>query len=159
MKKINQRSYKKALIWIVKILRKHKIKFNILGGLAAYAYGSKRMLIDIDIAMKNENLRKIIPDVKDYLIEYPHLSKSKNWICYFMELRYKGITIEISGDKGCKMLNSKTKKWENLGDILSKPLNKRVLGLTLPVIPKKRLIAYKSRLMRKIDKFDIKNIK
>jgi len=158
MKAINQNSYKKALKWIVKILKKKNIKFNILGGLAAYAYGSKRMLVDIDLAMKNKDFQKILPDVKNYVVEPPHFSKSKNWQCYFMELKYKGITIEFGGDKGCKMLNSETKKWENLGDGLSKTVYKKVFGLNLPLISKKELIAYKKKLMRDVDIVDLRNL-
>jgi len=74
MKKINQKSYEKTLKWIVEILEKRKIRFNVLGGLAAYAYGSKRMLIDIDLAMKNEDYQKILQDIKDYVVEPTHFS-------------------------------------------------------------------------------------
>ena len=47
MKKVNQKQYVPALKWIVKLLKKEKIKFNILGGLAAYVYGSKRIINDV----------------------------------------------------------------------------------------------------------------
>jgi len=109
--KIDQKKYKKVLKWIVGILKNKKIKFNILGGLAAYAYGSKRMLVDIDLAIKNEDLQKLAYEVKDYLIEEPHLSKSENWEGYYMEIEKDGITIEIGGNKGCKFLDPNTKKW------------------------------------------------
>lgn len=158
MKKVNQISYKKTLKWIVGILEKRKIKFNVLGGLAAYAYGSKRMLVDIDLAMRNNDFQKILPDVKKYIVEPPHFSKSENWQCYFMELKYKGITIEIGGDKGCKMLNSKTGKWQKRKDGLSKHVTKKVFGLSLPIIPKKELIEYKKELMRDVDMIDLKNL-
>ena len=156
-KKINQKTYEKTLKWIVKILKRKKIKFNILGGLAAYAYGSKRMLVDIDLAMKNEDFQKLLSDVKEFVIEPPHFSKSENWECYYMELQKDGITIEIGGDKGCKFLDSKTKKWKKLGDGLSKPTIKKGFGLGLPILPKKELIAYKKKLMRDVDKIDLKN--
>jgi hypothetical protein len=76
-----------------------------------------------------------------------------------MEFKYKGITIEVGGDKGCKMFNSKTKKWENMKDGLTKPTIKKVLGLNLPIIPKKNLISYKTKLKRKVDLIDLKYIK
>lgn len=158
MKKINQKVYGQTLKWIVGILEAKKIRFNVLGGLAAYAHGSKRMLVDIDLAMRNKDFQKILPDVKNYVVEPPHFSKSENWQCYFMELEYKGITIEIGGDKGSKMLNSKTKKWQKLGDGLSKPVYKKVFGLSLPVISKKELIEYKKKLMRDVDIIDLKNL-
>lgn len=158
-KPVNQKDYRKALVWIVGILKKHKIKYNILGGLAARAYGSKRRLVDIDLSMKNSDFKKLLPDIKDHIVEAPHYSISKNWKCYFMEFKYKGITIEVGGDKGCKMFNSKTKKWENMKDGLTKPTIKKVLGLNLPIIPKKNLISYKTKLKRKVDLIDLKYIK
>ncbi len=158
MKKINQKAYRKTLKWIVEVLKRKKIRFNVLGGLAAYAYGSKRMLVDIDLAIKNKDFLKLAKDVEEYLVEEPHFSKSKNWECYYMEIKYDGITIEIGGDRGCKFLDSKTKKWQKLGDGLSKSTIKKVLGLSLPIIPKKELIAYKKKLMRKVDIIDLKNL-
>ncbi|MBU1245622.1 MAG: hypothetical protein ABIJ20_00395 [Nanoarchaeota archaeon] len=158
MKKIDQKVYEKTLKWIVRLLKKRKIQFNVLGGLAAYAYGSKRMLVDIDLTMKNEDFQKILSDVKDYVIEPPHFSKSENWECYYMELEKDGITIEIGGDKGCKFLDSKTRKWEKLGDSLSKPTIKEVFGIDLPIISKNKLIRYKKKLMREVDVIDLKNL-
>ena len=158
MKKINQKSYKNTLKWIVEILKKRRIKFNVLGGLAAYTYGSKRSLVDIDLAMKNEDFMKLAKDVKEYIVEEPHFSKSKNWECYYMEIKYKGITIEIGGNHGCKFLDSKTGKWQKLGDCLSKPTIKKLFGLSLPIIPKKELIAYKKKLMRNVDITDLRNL-
>ena len=75
-----------------------------------------------------------------------------------MELEKDGITIEIGGDKGCKIFNSKTKKWHNFSDILSKPTIKRIFDLELPIISKKKLIKYKKKLMRDIDIIDLKNL-
>ena len=77
-KEIDQKSYEKTLKWIVEILKRKKIRFNVLGGLAAYAYGSKRMLVDIDLAMINEDFQKLLPEVKEYVVEPPHFSKSEN---------------------------------------------------------------------------------
>ena len=148
MKKRSE-NYEQALKWIVRILKRKKVRFNIIGGLAAYAYGSKRMLWDIDLAMKNKDFLKILPDVKEYVVEAPHYSKSKNWQCYYMELKYKGIAIEIGGAEGAKMLDSKTGKWKKLGDGLSKPVIREVFGLKLPIISKKNLIAYKKETHEK----------
>ena len=151
-------NYRKALSWITKILKKKKIKFNVLGGLAAYSYGSKRSLWDIDLIIKNQDFKKILPDVKNQIVERPHFSKSRNWQCYFMELKYLGKTIEIGGSQNCKILNSRTKKWQKV-NLLSKSTRKKVLDLNLPIIPKQQLISYKSKLNRQVDRLDIQNIK
>ncbi len=157
-KEVDQKSYVKTLKWIVNVLKRKRIQFNILGGLAAYAHGSKRMLVDIDLSMKNEDFQKLLPEVKEYVVEPPHVSKSENWECYYMELEKDGITIEIGGDKGCKFLDSKTGQWQTLGDELSKSTIKKIFGLELPIISKKELVEYKRKLMRDVDKIDLKNL-
>lgn len=156
MKKINQKSYEKALKWIVRILRNRKIRFSVLGGLAAYTYGSKRMLVDIDLFMEEKDFQKLLPYVKDYVVESPQVIDGKSWRCYYMELRYNGIAIEIGGNK-CKIRDSKTGKWEKISGMTT-PSIKKVFGINLPVIPKKELISYKKKLMRKVDVIDLKNL-
>lgn len=58
---------KKAFRWIVNILKKQKIPFQITGGLAAQVYGSKRRLNDIDIEIPENRFNDILPDVKKYI--------------------------------------------------------------------------------------------
>jgi len=83
------------------------------------------MLVDIDLAMKNEDFHRISPDVKDYIVELPPFVKGKNWRCYSMEIRYNEITIEIGGNN-CKIRDSKTGKWQRV-EGLSKAVNKKYL--------------------------------
>ena len=52
------RNTKKALTWIVRVLRKYKVSFQISGGFAARAYGATRELADIDIYIPNKAFDK-----------------------------------------------------------------------------------------------------
>ena len=161
MKKIDQQKYKEALKWIVKILKKENIRFNILGGLAAYAYGSKRILFDIDLSMSYKDMKKLTKITKKYVVEEPWKGTSSTslWKGGYMELNYKGIAIEIGETENTKFLNKNTKKWEKFPDGLKNSINKKVLGLILPIMPKKDLINYKSKLKRDVDLIDLKNLK
>ncbi|TSC64073.1 MAG: hypothetical protein G01um101491_374, partial [Parcubacteria group bacterium Gr01-1014_91] len=46
---------KKVLKFLVDTLNKNKIAFQVSGGLGAIAYGSKRELRDIEIAINKKN--------------------------------------------------------------------------------------------------------
>lgn len=159
MKKVNQKKYKKALKWVVEILRRNKIKFNVLGGLAAYAYGSKRMLVDIDFSMSYKNMKKLAGLTKEHVVEFPEKVSEDLWKGGYMEINYKGIAIEIGEAGKTKFFNSKLKKWEKFPEGLAISKDRNVLGLNIPVMPKKNLIKYKSKLGRDVDIVDLSNLK
>lgn len=148
-------STKEALGWIIKILRKHKIKFQITGGLAAIIYSSPRKLYDIDIELPEDDLSKILPDVEKYLIEGPEEYIDKSFDMKLLTLRYKGQLIDIAVMNGEKEFDKEKKKWTQL-QVNFHPATKRAFGLNLPVIPKEDLIAYKKRIGRVEDKEDLK---
>jgi len=137
------------------ILRKNKIPFQISGGLAARIYGSTRELADIDIDIPEERFEEILPAVKKFIIFGPAKYKDKNWDLYLMTLKYKSQEIDLCGYKRAKIFDTKRKKWISYPTDLSHVNCKRIFGLTVSVVPKKNLIEYKSKLLRRVDKTDL----
>ena len=149
---------KRALVWIVGILKKNKIPFQVVGGLAARAWGSKRELWDIDLIVPEEALGKLADLTKDYGVEGPDYSKSdESWQNYsYLELNYNEQNIEIAATtEETKIFDKQTKKWTPWIVDFSKSVMKEVEGLELPVMPLKSLLDYKKKLNRKVDKIDI----
>ena len=103
-----------ALKWILSILDKNKIPYQITGGLAAKIYGSKRKLIDIDIAIPKKYFQKLFSLTKEYVEYGPKEIKGKLWQAYYMKLKYKGQIIEIDSF-GTKIFDKKEKKWKGIG--------------------------------------------
>ena len=145
------RSAKPAFIWIISILKKRKIPFQISGGMAARVWGAKRELADIDINVDLENFDEILPEVKKFVIFGPGKYKDKNWDLYEMTLRYRGQEIDICRASDQKIFNKNTKKWESLRIDFSTSRNKQVFGLPVSVMPKDELIDYKIKLRRPVD--------
>jgi hypothetical protein len=143
-----------ALEWIVGILDKHKLAFQISGGLAVKVYGSKRKLVDIDIDIKDKDFVKIIKEVKKYAIFGPRRFKDKNWDLMLMTLNYRGQKIDICGK--AKIYDKNNKKWIQLKPVTS--IYQKINGMYLPFTPKKDLIWYKNKLLRKVDILDIREL-
>src|SRR5688572_2596281 len=105
---------KKALIWIIDILKKYQIPFQITGGLAAMAYGATRPLEDIDIDIPDDQFDRIISDVQPYITYGPSRFKNDKWDLMLMTLNYEGQEIDLSGADSVSVFDEKTKKWIKL---------------------------------------------
>lgn len=149
---------KKALFWIVAILRKYRIPFQISGGLAARLYGSERKLADIDIDVPRKTLLKVLPDVRRYIIFGPARYKDQNWDLNMITLRYCGQEIDLCGIEGAKIFYKRLKKWVPYRTDLSKAIRRRLYNLSVPVISRKELIRYKTKLARRVCLEDVRQI-
>ena len=149
------RRTKAAFTWIVGLLRKNKIPFQIFGGFAANIYGSNRALVDIDIEIPESRFSDIIPEIKRYIIEGPERYKDENFDVFYLSLIYKGQEIDICGIETQRLFNQKTGKWFKRNIDLTRANRKKVFSLFVPVIPRKDLISYKKKLGRDMDVQDV----
>lgn len=152
------RRTKNAFNWIVAILRKNKIPFQINGGLAARIYGSRRPLADIDIDIPEKRFQEILPCIRKYIAFGPARYKDKNWDLFLATLRYKGQEIDLCGSQNAKIFDKSEKKWVQLPVILSQAKRKKVFGTMVKVVSKKELLAYKNKLRRRVDIADVEMI-
>jgi hypothetical protein len=149
------RKTKEAFIWIISILRKHKIPFHITGGFAANIYGSTRPLADIDIEVSNENVYKIQQEVLPYIIYGPQRYKDNEFDLLLMTLKYKNQEIDICGICDQKLFDKQLKKWTEEKIDLSKSTKKKVYNFFVSVMPLKDLILYKKKIARDVDVADV----
>lgn len=147
---------KAAFLWIVGILRKNKIPYQITGGFAAKIYGSKRPLADIDIDIPENSFDKILPEVKNYITFGPKQYRAQGFDVLLMTLKYKGQLIDLSGARKCVIFNKTKNRWEKTPANLNKFRVKKVFAKKVKVILKNELVAYKSKLQRRVDKTDIR---
>ncbi len=145
-----------AFHWIVDILQKHQIPFQIEGGLAVRAYGSERELADIDIVFPDERFEELLPELKEYITFGPTHHDDGSWSYALMTLLYEGQEIDIVGSSGQKYFDKDEKIWIAHPSDFSDCQYLDIYGLKVPVISKKKLIAYKKKLGRDVDLEDIK---
>ncbi len=151
-------STKEAFNWIIGILRKHNIRFQISGGLAARLYGATRPIADIDIEMSDDGFDKILSDVKKYVVFGPERYIDETFNVQLLTLNYKDQEIDLSGENGEKIFDKKLGKWADNDVNFSTAVNMKAFGLDVPVISKEALIKYKSLIQRDVDWSDIKEI-
>jgi predicted nucleotidyltransferase len=147
---------KAALIWIVDILNKHAIPFQIGGGFAAYVYGAKRAIHDIDIALPTNKLELLLPEVREYIIHDLKEHKDSHWEFTGMTLEYKGQEIDLVGAQAKRYLDEKTQTWIVSENDFSTSEFREIYGITVPLMAKEQLIAYKKKLGREVDIADVK---
>lgn len=149
---------KTALIWIINILQRHDIPFQITGGLAARAYGAVRELADIDIDIPEDKFELIIKEVEPYIVCGPDYFKDDCWNIYLLSLRYKDQDIDLGGAYHTSIYDQKNKTWIKLVTDFSAIEYKEIMGVKLPVIAREELIAYKKILARPVDLLDIQQM-
>jgi hypothetical protein len=152
---MEKRNTKEAFCWIVGLLNKHQIPFQISGGFAARLYGSQRELADIDIGIQDGRFDDLYPDVKEYVIFGPARYLDNEWDLKLMTLKYEGQEIDIAGEDDIKIFDKENKSWISGGEDISLAQKQKIYGLSVPVIPKKALIAYKRKIMREVDRLDL----
>jgi hypothetical protein len=148
------RDTKAAFVWIVNILTTLNVPFQIVGGLAAKAYGVNRDLWDIDIDIPEDKFALVKPQVNDFVIFGPARIKEKPWDVVVMTLKYQGQAIDLGSDRA-KIFNQLTGEWHQLNTDFAQSVWMELYGLQVPVISRQDLIAYKKILGRAVDLADI----
>ncbi len=146
---------KKSLLWIVEILNKHNVPFVISGGFSAKIYGSLRPLNDIDIDIPVEYFKTILADIKPYITYGPDHYTDERWDLQLITLNHEGQEIDLSGGDTVRICDARTGQWHNMPTDFTNVEQKKVFGITVPVIPPKDLIDYKSMLAGDHQKIDI----
>jgi len=152
---MKEKSTETALKWIIGILNKYSIPFQIGGGFAAYVYGVQRPIYDIDIALPTNKLAVLVPEVQQYITHELKEHKDSHWEFVGMTLKYKGQEIDLVGAQGKKYLDEKTQTWITSENDFSTSETREVFGIRIPLMAKEKLIAYKKNLGREVDLIDV----
>ena len=148
-----------AFKWIITLLWKHKIPFQITGGLAARAYGATRPLNDIDIDIPEDRFAELVPDVKEYITFGPARQIDERWDVFALVLEYEGQEIDITGANTVRVCDARTQEWVDLLANFSIAEMRELFGMRVPVINREELIAYKMMLEGKHQQEDIDALK
>lgn len=153
------KTVRRALVWIVDALNRHGVPYQVVGGLAARAYGARRGLVDIDIYVPFDEAAGLLEELQPHVAWGPEHFVDDSWDITFMKIDYRGQRIEL-GDSSTepKFFNWKDRRWEVQRVDYERSAIAEVFGVEVLVMPKDELLRYKSALGREVDVADIEQI-
>ncbi len=145
-----------ALEWLISLLKRHGVSYQIVGGLAARAYGAQRPLVDIDLYVPMEQLQGAMPQLSPYLIRNPRPTQSAFWRLTYLALDYRGVPIQIADSSADPhFYNRKDQRWEPQIIDYAASCRATLYGVEVNVMPRDELLRYKALLDREVDRADI----
>ncbi len=144
-----------ALKWIVEELERRSIPFALVGGAASNAFGTTRPLNDIDIDVPAACLPALAKELEPFKTFGPERSTSECFDCDVLGFLFQGQEIELSGADTFRIKNVVTGEWLPWPTDLSAVERCVFFGLTVPVMNRKALIAYKRLAGRDTDLMDV----
>ena len=88
-----------ALRWISEVRARTGAQYQVVGGLAARAYGATRPLIDLDFYVPAQDLPRVLASVRDSWVWGPEHFRDENWDLTFAKLKKHGVQIELARRK------------------------------------------------------------
>ncbi len=146
-----------ALIYITDLLQTNEIPFQLVGGMAARAYGALRPIADIDFLVPGDELERIAALTSEHVVRAPSPYQDAHWDMTFMALEYDGQRIELGASED-KYYDQLAGCWRDAAVDLAQSELREVLGVVVPTMPLEELLAYKRRLGRQVDLQDIEEI-
>ena len=145
-----------ALAWIVAVLERHHVPYQVVGGLAAQAYGAQRPLVDIDLYVPLEQATEALAEWKPFIVREPLPHRSAAWDLVYLALSYQGVWIEI-GDSSThpRFYNARDQRWEWQAIDYAASRVCMLYRIAVAVMPRAELLRYKAMLDREVDHLDI----
>lgn len=147
-----------ALIWILSVLTKNKIPYQIVGGLAARIYRANRPIVDIDMYIPASAGSFLAVELVEYVTKPLMHYVEDLWDLEYFQITYRGQKIEIGLSPRAKIFDKVSNKWLEQRIQFSKSTSGVFNGVNILVIPKSELLAYKKILGREVDVLDIVEI-
>ncbi len=151
-------NFETSLKWIVSIFNKYSIDYQLVGGVAARAYGSQREINDIDFYIDFNDFARIENEIKPYLTWGPSHYVDSHWDITFLKLFYNNQQIEIGNSNKCFIFSKQDNSWIEQVINFDQFNEIKVSNTLVKVIKKENLIKYKMILHRDVDIQDIKMI-
>ena len=150
---------KEVLRFLVQTLNEEDIVFQVSGGLAAIAHGGTRPLYDIDLEIHKKDVEKVRTLFREYITEDWNNDldgPDDQFDIWMMKLEIRGVPIDINQVEEVYLISRTGERTLQPSGMDTEP--KVLEGVTLPVLKKEALIAYKKILARDTDLIDVEQL-
>jgi len=140
-------------------VREHGVPYQVVGGLAARAYGAHRPLADIDLYVPLDRAAGLLQEIRPFVSWGPKHYVDEAWDISFLKADYYGQWVELGDSSSVpRFYNKKGGRWETQWIDYANSASVSVFGVEIEAMPKCDLIRYKSSLGREVDMIDIKQM-
>lgn len=148
-----------ALAWLVNLPDRYAVPYQIVGGLAAHAYGATRPVVDVDLYMPFDQAQPFLAEIQPFIVRQPLPHRSESWDLVYLALEYVDVYIEI-GDSSThpRFYNRIDSRWEDQRLEYDSSVTETLFGVALKVMPRDELVRYKRMLDREVDYADLEEM-
>lgn len=147
----------RALQWLTGILDGAGIPWQVVGGLAARAYGATRPLHDIDLYVPDGRFGEAVALMGARVVRGPAHHRDLHWDLEFAVLEVEGVRVEVASS-AARYYDGGRRGWVPAAIDFDASERRMVEGVRVPVMARERLVDYKRRLGREVDLADLAEI-
>jgi hypothetical protein len=149
-----------ALEWITELLAELEIPYQVVGGLAARAYGASRPVVDVDMYVPDmDALKRVTVAAGEHVTRLPEHHRDAHWDLTFLTVLRSGWRIEIAAGESAKVFDVGNSSWQPAGIRFDQSEERAVEGVLIQVMPLPQLLDYKEGVAREVDLLDIRMLR
>lgn len=148
-----------ALAWIVGVLERHGVPYQVVGGLAARAHGAERPIVDVDLYVPFDQAEGALEEIRPQVVWGPEHHAGDEWHLTFLKADFGGQRVEL-GDSSSRpsFFDRHRGCWVRQRVDYNAGVRTELLGVSAWVMPEEELVRYKRVLGRQVDLDDIAQI-
>jgi hypothetical protein len=148
-----------AIAWIVGILERHHVPYQVVGGLAARAHGAERPIVDVDLYVPFDLAGAALEEIRPHVYWGPEYYVDDHWDLMYLKADFRGWKVELGdSSSGPKFFDKRTGRWEARRIDYDAGIRVELFGVRALVMPEEELVRYKLALERGVDLADVEQI-
>jgi hypothetical protein len=148
-----------ALAWTVGVLERRGVPYQVVGGLAARAYGAERPIVDVDLYVPFDRAQGALEEIRPNVVWGPEHHADEEWDLTFLKADFGGQRVEL-GDSSSdpRFFDREEGRWVSQRVDYDTSARMELIGVPAWVMPEEELVRYKRVLGRPVDLEDVAQI-